>query len=392
MSSARWVAVAVALAVAAPLTAVVVGVRQTGGATSSAVRPSSAPASSSAAPPSFPASADPPVGSNPACSHHVATTGSDRAAGTAAQPWRTIGASLRKVRQGETLCVHGGTYVETVGAAEPPEGRAAAGITLVGLADGGSRPEIRGEFSVVNPDGWTISGFRFTNPSPRASSDQRIVSILGGSDWRFEDNEVTDGPYAGIVIAESTRSGPPRNYVIRNNVVHGTAATNLYLNPSRFSTGGLVEHNLFYDSGTENVKLGWGGTGGCTGTNFQQFGIGAVTFRFNTMDGAQRGALYIAEPGGVHDVDVYGNLLSGQPDYLVRYDSVEGCLGGKVTVHDNAGGRAPRFSQDFGASPVNVSHEHRNVFPIDPQYDARTPTGFHPGNPQAQAFGRYAGG
>jgi hypothetical protein len=391
MSPARWVAVAVAVAAAVTLTAVVVASGGTGGPAGVTGRTTSPGATSSAAAPSS-ASSAPSSGPLPDCSRYVATTGSDRAVGSSSRPWRTLTAALAKMGRGQTLCVHSGTYVGAVDAADPPEGRAAAGITLRGLADNGSRPEIRGEFTVVNPDGWTISGFRFTNPSPPAGSDRRIVSILGGSGWRFEDNEVTDGRYAGMVVGLSTGSGPPLDYAIRNNVIHGTVATNLYLNPSRFSTGGVVEHNLFYDSGTENVKLGWGGTGGCTGQKVRDFGIGGVTFRYNTLDGAQRGALAIAEPGGLHTVDVYGNLFTGQPDHLVRYDSVEGCLGNKVVVHDNAGGPAPRFSQDFGDSPQNVAHEHGNVFPVDPQYDARTPTGFRPQNPAAAAFGRYAGG
>ncbi len=332
----------------------------------------------------------PTVRSELGCSSYVSMKGSDRAPGSSSQPWRTIGASLPKLSAGDTLCVGGGTYREEV-TSTPPRGTATSQITLLGTAGNTGRPVIEGSFALIDPDYWTISGLRFTNPSP-GDDDERLVTILGGSGWRFEDNEVFDGPYAGVLVGASQTWGPPNDYTIRGNVIHGTGAANLYLNPSRFSTGGLVEENLFFDSGTENVKLGWGGDGGCRGREFEEFGIGGVSFRYNTLHGAQDGALIIAEPGGLHDVDVYGNLLTGQPRHLVRYDSVEGCLGARVYVYGNAGGLAPQFSEDFGDSPENVEHEGDNVFPIDPEYRSTGADGFRPQSSRAQAFGRYARG
>ena len=332
----------------------------------------------------------PSAGPEPECSYYVSPKGSDEGPGSSTQPWRTINASLAKLVAGNTLCVRAGTYDEEV-TAQPPRGNPGARITLTGLGSPDERPVIHGGFALVDPDYWTISGLRFTNPSP-SNDDQRLVSILGGTGWLFEDNEVVDGPYAGLLVGASENSGPPEDYTIRGNVVHGTGATNLYLNPSRFSTGGLVEQNVFFDSGTENVKLGWGGDNGCTGSRFRDFGIGEVTFRYNTLHDAERGALIIAEPGGLHAVDVYRNLFTGEPDHLVRYDSVDGCLGNRVSVRDNAGGLAPKFSEDFGDSPVNRAREHGNVFPIDPEYRSTGADGFVPGNPEAESFGRYGSG
>jgi hypothetical protein len=286
--------------------------------------------------------------------------------------------------------VQPGTYDEEV-STRPPAGLPTARITLTGLGSGSGRPLIRGGFALVDPDYWTISNLRFTNPSP-ANPDNRLVSILAGTGWLFEGNEVFDGPYAGLLVGASETAGPPQDYVIRGNAIHDTAATNLYLNPSRSSTGGLVEQNLFFASGTENVKLGWGGDQPCTGQHRKEFGIGGVTFRYNTLHDARRGALIIAEPGGLEDVDVYRNLFTGEPDHLVRYDSVARCLGNRVFVHDNAGGDAPKFSEDFGDSPENVAHEHGNDFPVDPQYQSLDADGFRPGNTETRGFGRYGYG
>ena len=328
--------------------------------------------------------------SDPACTRYVATDGSDGADGSSDRPWRTIDASLDELGPGDTLCVRSGTYQEEV-TARPPAGQPGAPITLRGLGSGDQRAVIRGGFALVNPDFWTVSGLRFTNPTPE-NPDDRLVSILGGTGWVFEGNEVWNGPYAGLLVGASQAAGPPIDYTIRGNAIHDTGATNLYLNPSRASTGGLVERNLFFDSGTENVKLGWGGDQPCRGSNFREFGIGEVTFRYNTLHEAERGALIIAEPGGLHDVDVYGNLFTEEPDHLVRYDDVQGCLGSKVDVHDNAGGLAPRFSEDFGDSPENVEQEHGNVFPVDPEYGSTGPDGFRPDNSDVRAFGRYGVG
>jgi hypothetical protein len=370
--SRRWMvalAVTVAVAVGTVLTAVAVGTEDVG--TQRAAEK---------------AGALPELG----CSLYVSTTGSDDAPGSPAQPWRTIQASLPKLKGGDTLCVRAGIYDEKVTGTVPP-GTAASRITVLGVGEDDQFAEIRGGLALVDPDFWTISGLRVTNPSPGGDEDP-LVSIVGGTGWIFERNEVVDGPYAGVLVGASQRRGPPTDYIIRDNVVHDTRAANLYLNPSRFSTGGLVERNIFFDSETENAKLGWGGDEGCTGRKFTDFGIGEVTFRYNTLHHAVLAALIIAEPGGLHDVDVYGNLFTEQPDQLVRYDSVEGCLGDRVTVRHNAGGAAPRFSQDFEDSSENVEHERGNVFPIDPDYSSTEPDGFLPRNPEAQRFGRYAVG
>jgi len=42
--------------------------------------------------------------------HYMSTTGSDSWSGTGTHPWRTLYASLRKLRPGDTLYVRGGTY------------------------------------------------------------------------------------------------------------------------------------------------------------------------------------------------------------------------------------------------------------------------------------------
>ena len=73
----------------------------------------------------------------------------DSGAGSAAAPFKTIGAAVAKVQPGDTILVKGGTYREQV---ELPAAKAEAPITLAG-ADAGARPSIRGSDVLKGP--WT---------------------------------------------------------------------------------------------------------------------------------------------------------------------------------------------------------------------------------------------
>jgi hypothetical protein len=337
--------------------------------------------------PEAPAEPAPEPPASSACTRYVSTSGSDSAAGTSvSSPWRTIKASLGKLRAGDVLCVRAGTYAEEI-IMRLPVGRADARITFQNYP--GEAPLLDGRFAITAPDYWTIRGLRFTNPTP-ADTTNRLVSILAGTGWILEDNEIFDGRYAGLLVGKSSYYGPPHNYVIRRNVIHDTDASNLYHNPSRHSRGGLIERNVFYNSGAQNVKLGWGGTDGCTGSKYEDFGVGEVVFRYNTAHGARLAALAVAEPGGLYPVEIYRNLLTQNPRHVLRFDSSEGCLGTKVFTRDNAGGLAPKFAEDFGSSPSAMAQMSNNVFPVDPRYDSTSPSGFRPTNPAAQAYGRWA--
>src|SRR3712207_3724393 len=44
------------------------------------------------------------------CTHHVDTTGNDSNAGSSAAPWRTPAKAFAALRDGQTACIHAGTY------------------------------------------------------------------------------------------------------------------------------------------------------------------------------------------------------------------------------------------------------------------------------------------
>ncbi|MCW2739645.1 MAG: hypothetical protein JWR45_67 [Blastococcus sp.] len=347
----------------------------------------------------------PPTAPYTDCTNFVASDGNDAAAGSAAAPWRTVLKALNAATAGAVLCVMPGTYVQEVVDSSLPDGTAGRGVTLKSY-DPSNRATLDGRFALSNLSFWTIRDLRFTNPTPTTvggapttnNVDRRIVSLLGGNDVLFENNEVFGGLYAGLLVSRAgATSEIPHRYTLRANHVHDTAAANLYFNTGRWSTGNLIERNIFANSGTENAKIGWGDDCRGVATNTDAYGAGEVEFRFNTLsNGGPAGSFMAAEPGGLYDVRVHHNIFSdpqSERGFLVRYDSAtnsaefaRGCAGDRVFVTDNIAIGGTRFSEDFGDSPVSRSHEAGNRWPLDPQFDAA----FVPQNPAARAYGHAA--
>jgi hypothetical protein len=339
------------------------------------------------------------------CTKFVSTKGSDSASGSSAAPWRNVLQAMNKATAGTVLCVMPGTYTQEVVDSSLPDGTAAKRVTLKSY-DPAKPATLDGRFSVSNLSFWNIRDLKFTNPTPTTVSgkpttsivDRRIVALIGGNDVVFENNEVFNGLYAGILVGRAGASSEiPQRYTLRGNYVHDTSAANLYFNTGRQSTGNLIERNRFVRSGTENAKIGWGDNCDGVATRTDAYGAGQVEFRYNTLhDGGTGGSFISAEPGGIYDVRVHHNVFSdpqSERGFVVRYDSAtstkqfpNGCAGDKVHVTDNIGIGGTRFSEDFGHSPVNKSHEARNVWPLDPQFD-----GNHvPRNAAARAYGHAA--
>lgn len=68
--------------------------------------------------------------------YHVATTGSNRASGTAARPLRTVQEAVERVRPGDTILVHEGVYSGVVTIKRVNSGRPGRPITLRRAGDG----------------------------------------------------------------------------------------------------------------------------------------------------------------------------------------------------------------------------------------------------------------
>ncbi len=125
----------------------------------------------------------------PTNAKHVATTGSDQNAGTAAQPWRTLAYACSRLAAGDTLLVRGGTYLErdvriaTTGTSNSPVAiRNHPGETVI--VDGGYA-----QFRSAGNSDWTLhdanrSIWRSTTTFAGAS---QVFGYFGDADggWRL---------------------------------------------------------------------------------------------------------------------------------------------------------------------------------------------------------------
>ena len=315
---------------------------------------------------------------------YVAPDGDDDAAGTMDAPWATLETALSRLEAGDTLEVRGGTYDEDVEPELAP-GTPIQRITV--RAHRGERAVVKGLVRLTRPDYWTVEDLEFTWGG--GSFNDHMVKVSGGTGWILDGVRIHGSrSRAGLLIASSGQYGPPRDYVLRNSAVYDSKkGANLYLNPGLDSRGGLIERNLFFDSPTENVKVGFGG--GCDDQRDDEFGAADVVVRYNTLSDAEQ-PLTIAEPAT--RIDAYRNLITdSRGDALVRIDGECGNLRPPVTLHDNLGDGADQWCED-GDSPLTCADADTggNVFPVDPDFDSTRLDGFHPRDERAQDFGRYA--
>ncbi len=304
----------------------------------------------------------------------------DTAMTTTLQPGQSIATAMKAAVPGTTIQLRAGTYTESPDL-RPNPGTAGARNTL--MAYPGEKAVIKGLPVFTDPDYWTFRNLTFTQG---AATRLHLVKVHGGTGWELDGVEVYGAAQTGLLVGRSSTYGAPQGWTIRNSTFHDCGYTPAYLNPGRDATGGLVERNLFYDAGTECCKLGWGGTG--VANHLGEFGVGEVTFRYNTaVKGGTGPSLVIAEPSDAKLIDVHHNLfVDPGTKWAVRIDNEEGQLGTNVTVHDNAWwdtDSVVKFAYDFGKSPAVMAAMTANV-KLDPKLDAT----YHPTT--AQGYGRYA--
>ena len=316
--------------------------------------------------------------------YHVAPDGSDRATGSASEPWASLSFALEQLRPGDTLLVHGGTYREDLNpriVAGTPNAR----ITVRGAA--GERPVVKGLVRLQDPDHWTIENLGFSWGG--GDFDDHMVKVSSGTGWVLDGIRVHGSKSrAGLLIAASSEDGSPQDYTLRNSVVSDSQrGANLYLNPGLDSRGGLIEHNIFTGSPTENLKVGYGGD--CGDQSDPLNGAADITVRNNTLfDGGQ--PLTVAEPAD--RITVTGNIIGrGRRGMLLRLDGQCGNLGSDITVWNNLGYDADRWCEEFD-SPLRCREVDGggNLFPHDPRFDTEEVNGFQPQDPIAAQFGRFA--
>jgi parallel beta-helix repeat protein len=148
-------------------------------------------------------------GSNAGCS--------DSGAGTAAQPFCTIGAAAAHAGAGQTVQVAAGTYPEDVkvsasGSPGSPitfQAAPGAAVTLTGKTDG---------FTLTNASWVTVDGFQIT------ATTSYGINVTGGSHVTISNNHVTKSgqPVQGAIAAGIRLSGVSSSLVSGNDSDHNS--------------------------------------------------------------------------------------------------------------------------------------------------------------------------
>lgn len=293
--------------------------------------------------------------------------GDDNASGDQDHPWQHVGPSLTKLRPGDTLVITPGTYTENIDVNVTP-GTPENPIKVVGQ-DGAV---IKGKLWVEGANYWTFDN---VDVNYGASSGDQMVRLIRSHDWHYINSELW-----GARSTAAFAIGPGQyGFSFDHNYVHDTIPTNgtnqdhlIYVDSDAADGGGVIERNLLVGSPNGRaVKIGKG-SGATTPT-------GGLIVRYNTMVD-NLGPSNVQLSYGAANNQIYRNIFvhSGSGfDNVTRFN-----LAGTGSVaHDNIGWLSTGV---IDAGP-GLTDTGGNLF-LDPQLDST----WHPQNPAAQDYGRYA--
>lgn len=312
--------------------------------------------------------------------HFVSPRGRDSNPGTRRRPFGTLAHALRKLRAGDRLYVRGGTYSERIKVGAAP-GRRGARVLVSNFAR--ERPVVKGQLWFLKPSYWTIRGINVTR---LGTATNNLARVSGGTGWIWEDSEIWDShAQAGLLIDDGANDNRPiGKFTVRNNCIHDTVPNagpnqdhNIYVSDFNGSPNpnGLIERNILRGATNgRGIKFGPGNDVG---------GPHHVLARYNTI---YNSAQNIGVSSASHDITLERNLL-------IR--AVEGNIwswvlrGTSNVARNNAGGDSQGLLRSRGPSPRPVTDGGGNVA-LTTRFDALSCSGFHPTNPAAKAYGRYA--
>jgi hypothetical protein len=317
-------------------------------------------------------------------SYYVATDGEDSNVGDLTSPFRTVSKGLSTLRAGDTLYLRGGIYVEDVSVVLHP-GAAESRITVRSYP--AEKAIIKGKVRLAGADYWTFDGFNVTWNT--GTYTEHMIKFVGGQGWILENSEIWGAQsFANILVCCS-----PSNWVMRNNTIYDTLggeanlyrSHNIYVNTNLDAGPGLIEHNLIFNAPRgSNIKIAGPDQG-------SQFGSANVTVRYNTLSSGTQ-PLLIGD--GSTNILVERNIITtgirpNTTTYLLRLYRLTGTTN---VVRNNLGFDAGKLCLDYDGGDYSCAgiDGGGNLFPVNPEFDSTGVGGFHPQNPAAQGYGRYA--
>lgn len=310
---------------------------------------------------------------HPAAVLHVGPNSTAAGDGSIDRPFNELAVALQSLEAGQTLIVHGGTYTEQIKLNDLGVGTADEPI-VVRAADG-EVPLVVGLLWLSGLEHWMIEGINVTWDDERNSSNQHMVKLDDGQNWRFSDAEIWGArSFAAILV-----SGLPENFELSGLYVHDTLPANarnqdhlIYLNSG--THGGLIERNLLV--GSENgraIKIGPEAPDGDW--------VGNLLIRFNTMVD-NRGPSNVQFAWRTTGVTLENNLMVGALADRANVTTFE-LTGGSNLVRNNAGWDSIGVLEPH----INLADGGGNVH-ADPMFtDDGT---YRPTNPALKNFGYLA--
>lgn len=179
---------------------------------------------------------------------------------------------MRNAHPGDVIVVGAGTYSDemlTLPAVPDAQktssniARGTASAPIVLQAAPGETVTVTGRLQLKNADYWTVEGIHFEY-SATSTGTGAVVQFLGGTGWRFVNNEVSHSRgWANLIVEPTDVTAPstanaPHDYRIAGNCIHDAdrpasesdrgKVHDVYLATSIWSTGGVVERNLIGDA------------------------------------------------------------------------------------------------------------------------------------------------
>ncbi len=337
---------------------------------------------------------------------YVSPTGTDGGPGTADRPWQTLGYAFSRIRQGDVLYVHGGTYRERIEKLTFHYGTLNNPIYVTNVP--GERPVLQGSISLKRPDYWNFDGLDVAWDSDMKNPPSFMVKLNGGIGWSWRNSEfsgslASGNMYVGAATADfagKVRHVDPKQWTLAGNCFHDlrSAATgnaaNLVLGAMRNPGLGTIERNLFFNhQNQDNITLG-----SASGAPRN------VLLSYNTIYG---GRFAITLAGSPRKIRITRNLIGGvSSDVLVLFDN---SYSRGTRLFQNLAVDAPRLLRPRAEHVLDGSGNIllRGSSPPGPTAGSTTPTsttvtsppifpstdgcdGFHTDLPAALPYGRDA--
>ncbi|MFE6967168.1 chondroitinase-B domain-containing protein [Agromyces sp. NPDC057679] len=233
-------------------------------------------------------------------------------------PLATVDYGVKVAQPGDVIVIRGGAYKGSAGYAARA-GTASKPIVLQAAPK--ETVTFAGQFALKSADYWTITGIHFKYDKTHTTGKQ-VVAMYGGRNWKFIGNEIsgTTG-YANLMIRENDAkvgkgstaertAAAPQSYLVARNCIRDNIGKkagehnmyhDIYLQPTLYSKGGIVERNLL-SGAPEGANLKVSGSTVTGSAN-------DVIVRHNTM---AYGATGIVTGLSSQNINSYGNAIIAQ--------------------------------------------------------------------------------